>query len=102
MVRPPSSHVPERTCVGCRGRSAKSGLVRLVWDRTAACVALDPNGTAPGRGAWVHPDPHCCDLAMRRRAVGRALRNPHVDGDQVATLLTTLASPDRHVPPGSV
>jgi hypothetical protein len=27
-----------------------------------------------GRGAWVHPDPACLDLAVRRRALARALR----------------------------
>ena len=30
----------------------------------------------PGRGAWLHPDPHCLELAERRRAFGRALRVP--------------------------
>lgn len=29
----------------------------------------------PGRGAWLHPDPHCLELAARRRAFGRALRH---------------------------
>jgi uncharacterized protein len=28
----------------------------------------------PGRGAHVHPTPACLDLALRRRAFGRALR----------------------------
>ncbi len=37
-------------------------------------VAPDPNGTAPGRGAHLHPTTECYDLAVRRRAFGRALR----------------------------
>jgi hypothetical protein len=37
----------------------------------------DPRGRLAGRGAHVHPDPRCLDLAERRRAFGRALR---VDG----------------------
>jgi len=45
----------------------------------------------------VHPDPHCCDLVMRRRAVGRALRVPDVDGEQLASVLATLASEGKHV-----
>jgi uncharacterized protein len=28
----------------------------------------------PGRGAWLHPSPDCLDLALRRRALVRALR----------------------------
>jgi hypothetical protein len=28
----------------------------------------------PGRGAWLHPTPDCLDLALRRRALPRALR----------------------------
>jgi len=34
----------------------------------------DPRARLAGRGAWVHPDPDCLDLAVRRRAFARALR----------------------------
>jgi predicted RNA-binding protein YlxR (DUF448 family) len=34
----------------------------------------DPQGTAPGRGAHVHPTTECFELAVRRKAFGRALR----------------------------
>ncbi|WP_078500624.1 YlxR family protein [Wenjunlia vitaminophila] len=63
---------PERTCVGCRARAAKDDLLRttLVGDE---CVP-DPRGTLPGRGAYVHPDEACLDLAVRRRSLPRALR----------------------------
>ena len=37
-------------------------------------VVPDPDGTAPGRGAHLHPDPGCYDLAVRRKAFARALR----------------------------
>ena len=30
----------------------------------------------PGRGAWLHRDPECVELAERRRAFARALRVP--------------------------
>lgn len=36
----------------------------------------DPRGRLPGRGAYVHRDPGCLDLAERRRAFPRALRLP--------------------------
>ncbi|WP_354644927.1 YlxR family protein [Kitasatospora camelliae] len=63
---------PERTCVGCRKRAAKHDLLRVVAIE-GVCVP-DPRGTLPGRGAHLHPDPTCLDLAVRRRAFPRAFR----------------------------
>ncbi|MEV0494578.1 YlxR family protein [Streptomyces atratus] len=63
---------PERTCVGCRERAAKSELLRIVVDEDA-CVP-DPRGTLPGRGAYMHPVTVCLDLAVRRRAFPRAFK----------------------------
>ena len=37
-------------------------------------VRPDPQGTAPGRGAHLHPTVACYELAVRRKAFGRALR----------------------------
>lgn len=37
-------------------------------------VLPDPDGTRPGRGAHLHPTGACFDLALRRKAFGRALR----------------------------
>ncbi len=66
-------HVPERTCVGCRGRAPKADLLRVVRTPEGR-VAADPSGKAPGRGAYLHRDPRCADLALRRGALARALR----------------------------
>lgn len=63
---------PERTCVGCRKRSVKAGLLRVVVIE-GRCVP-DLRGTLPGRGAYVHAIPGCVDLAVRRRAFLRAFR----------------------------
>ena len=65
---------PERTCVGCRQRAAKTDLLRIVAIEDA-CVP-DLRGTLPGRGAYLHPAPFCLDQAVRRRAFTRALRAP--------------------------
>ncbi|MFI8253911.1 YlxR family protein [Streptomyces filamentosus] len=65
---------PERTCVGCRERAAKSDLLRIVVIKDE-CVP-DDRGTLPGRGAYVHPALHCLDLAVRRRAFPRAFKVP--------------------------
>ncbi|MFD0569968.1 YlxR family protein [Kitasatospora gansuensis] len=63
---------PERTCVGCRKRAAKHQLLRVVAVE-GVCVP-DSRGALPGRGAHLHPDPTCLDLAVRRRAFPRAFR----------------------------
>jgi len=65
--------------VGCRERSAKSDLLRIVAEPpdaagTSGILTPDPRGRMPGRGAHLHPDPECLALAERRRAFGRALR----------------------------
>lgn len=64
--------MPERMCVGCRGRAPQGDLVRLV--ASADGVVVDRSRTAPGRGAYLHPVPACLDRALRTRALGRALR----------------------------
>lgn len=70
-----------RTCVGCRQRAPASELLRIVAvgdeaDRATGRIRLvpDPVRRLPGRGAYLHPDPACLRLALRRRAFGRALR----------------------------
>jgi uncharacterized protein len=74
------SSATQRTCIGCRRVAPPGELVR---------VARRPDGSVvvgrhePGRGAWLCPSPACFDLAVRRRAIGRALRT-EVTGDQVA------------------
>ncbi|WP_281292224.1 YlxR family protein [Actinomadura decatromicini] len=63
-----------RTCVGCRVRTVKSDLLRLVVVEDV--IVPDPRGRLPGRGAHLHPDPECLELAERRRAFPRAFRLP--------------------------
>src|SRR5690606_40333561 len=60
---------PVRTCIGCRSRAEQSDLLRLVAD--GLLVLPDPHRRAPGRGAYLHPDPECWRAAER---IGR----PHV------------------------
>jgi len=63
---------PVRLCVGCRGRAAKSDLLRVV--AVEGHLVPDPRGRMPGRGAHLHLDGDCLAQAVRRRAFGRALR----------------------------
>jgi uncharacterized protein len=82
-------HVPERTCVGCRTTAARSVLIRIVarWlddagssssAGSSAVLVAEPDvrRRLQGRGAWLHPSSDCLDLAVRRRALPRALRVP--------------------------
>ena len=65
--------------MGCRTRAAKSELLRVTAGSDAhgrPVVVPDPTATAPGRGAHLHPTSECYDLAVRRKAFGRALRAP--------------------------
>ncbi|MBT0995745.1 YlxR family protein [Cellulomonas sp. DKR-3] len=67
---------PVRTCVGCRATGPRSALLRVVAATTSGSPVLvvDVGRRMPGRGAWLHPDLECLELASRRRAFGRALR----------------------------
>ena len=65
--------------MGCRERAAKRELLRVSVETDQdghQVVVPDPTGTAPGRGAHLHPTSRCYDLAVRRKAFGRALRVP--------------------------
>ena len=73
---------PMRTCVGCRARASRFDLLRVVAvengtrPETAVVLTPDRRGRLPGRGAYLHLDLRCLDLAERRRVFRRALRLP--------------------------
>lgn len=73
-------HVPQRTCIGCRGKDDRNVLIRLVRSGTDGlnAVIVDQYGRMPGRGAWLHSDPDCLEMAVRRRSFNRAFRAPVV------------------------
>jgi predicted RNA-binding protein YlxR (DUF448 family) len=63
---------PTRTCVGCRRTADRGDLLRLVSSKDGPQV--DPSGSAPGRGAYVHRRIACAQEAVRRGTLARALR----------------------------
>lgn len=65
---------PVRTCIGCRERDGVPSLLRVAL--TEGRITPDPGRRMPGRGAWIHPRLACEELATRRRAWSRALRQP--------------------------
>ena len=85
---------PQRTCVGCRAKAAKTDLLRVV--EIEGHLVPDPAGRLPGRGASVHLDPRCVDLAEKRRAFPRALRlDGPLDVTPVREQVAALTNPDR-------
>ena len=61
-----------RMCAGCRERTAKTALIRIVAGPEG--LAVDPAQRRPGRGAYLHPSYACWQQAARKRAVERGLR----------------------------
>ncbi|WP_460750270.1 YlxR family protein [Nocardiopsis oceani] len=78
MVAEDGRDRPVRTCVGCRSRTVQSDLVRLVAEGTV--ITPDTRGRRPGRGAYLHHDRRCLELAERRRVWSRAFRNRNGGG----------------------
>jgi hypothetical protein len=79
--------------VGCRQRAPISELLRIVAAEHAGQwhAQPDPARSRPGRGAHLHPDPRCLELALRRRAFGRALRvSGVVDTGELAKAVTAV------------
>ncbi len=66
-------HVPQRTCVACRQVAGKRTLVRIVRTPEGS-VEVDPTGKRNGRGAYLHADPACWDLALKRNVLQHALK----------------------------
>ncbi len=63
---------PQRTCLGCRNSKDKQELIRIVRTPEGE-VLIDRTGRKNGRGAYICPDPECLRLAVRSKALGRAL-----------------------------
>ena len=63
--------IPMRQCLGCREMKPKRELIRVVRSPQGE-ISLDFRGKAPGRGAYVCPDPACLKKAIRARALERA------------------------------
>jgi hypothetical protein len=68
-------HIPERTCVVCRGKKPKSELTRIVRTPEGE-VMIDPTGRMNGRGAYI-----CVSLddwvdGVRKGKLAHALKAP--------------------------
>ena len=63
--------VPMRQCLGCREMKPKRDLIRVVRSPEGT-ISIDSKGKAPGRGAYLCPDPECLKRAIKTRAISRA------------------------------
>ena len=64
-----------RQCLGCREMFPKRELIRVVRSPEGE-ITLDFKGKAPGRGAYLCPDPECLKKARKSRALERAFDAP--------------------------
>jgi predicted RNA-binding protein YlxR (DUF448 family) len=84
---------PVRTCVACREEAGKGELVRFVR-RADRSAAVDRSGHAAGRGAYVHCDAKCIEIARKRKVVERSLK-ASVGSEVWAELLKTNTPVER-------
>lgn len=64
--------IPMRQCLGCREMKPKKELIRVVRSPDETAISLDFQGKAPGRGAYLCPNPDCLKKAIKSRALERA------------------------------
>ena len=67
--------IPQRQCMGCRERKNKPELIRVVRSPEGT-FSLDFRGKAPGRGAYICPNPACLKKAQKSKALERSLEVP--------------------------
>lgn len=69
---PRPKHVPQRTCIACREKGDKRGLIRIV--RTPELdVVVDPTGKRNGRGAYLCHQSSCWNRALGGPILSKAL-----------------------------
>ena len=67
--------IPMRMCLGCREMKPKRELVRIVRNNQGQ-ISLDKAGKAPGRGAYICPNPDCLNACIKTKALSRAFEAP--------------------------
>lgn len=77
-------HIPRRSCIVCRLKTAKNDLFRIVR-RPDGTLDLDTVGRLSGRGAYVCQSIKCWDAALSGGAIERAL-NVRLEGDALEKL----------------
>src|SRR5438552_8914581 len=68
----PPRKLTQRTCVACRTTRPKRELVRVVRSPVGE-LTVDLRGKAPGRGAYLDPDPACVERGLAEGVLAKAL-----------------------------
>lgn len=66
-------HIPVRMCIGCRVRSPKPELIRLVLSDDGE-LRLDRRKVLPGRGVYLCRKPGCLELGIKKKGFVRGFR----------------------------
>lgn len=73
-----SKHQPIRTCIATGVKKPKTELIRLVRildeETKREIVKVDPKGKLRGRGASIDSNMEAFDLAVKKKAIDRALK----------------------------
>ena len=85
--------IPMRQCLGCREMKPKKELIRVVRSPEGA-VSLDFKGKAPGRGAYLCPQPACLKKAIKSKALERAFET-QIPQEVYDGLVTAMEEGDR-------
>lgn len=67
-------HVPERTCIACRRKTAKGDLIRLVC-AAGGGVEIDRTGKQRGRGAYLCGFRDCWESALKGNRLEHSLKS---------------------------
>ncbi|HSU70454.1 MAG TPA: YlxR family protein [Micrococcaceae bacterium] len=67
-------------------------MVREVSPGGETAAVADPLRRRSGRGAWLHPSSACLALALKRRAIARALPGS-IDSSSVESYIASLPGP---------
>ena len=67
--------IPQRQCMGCRERTDKRNLIRVVRTPEGQ-VQLDFSGKLGGRGAYICPKAECLKKAQKTKSLERSLEVP--------------------------
>ena len=71
-------HIPQRTCIVCREVLPKRSLIRIV--RSKEGILIDHHGKIAGRGAYLHNQKKCWEIALKG-ALSGALKTEINDQD---------------------
>lgn len=69
------SHAPERTCLACGRKTAKTDLLRIARNK-AGSFSVDFQQQLPGRGAYVCRTPACAELLKKKKGLHHGFRQP--------------------------